>query len=190
MFDDISIDWLLGKEDGEIFEFSKFPSLVAAMDLATTIDDGILKFNMVLDGFIIEEIVEKLLNEYVISKKSVPENMILRMKRLVFNVTDGRFLMLLNEMLGKLKLTKSDNARDKIQEMIEGKLLHPLLSKPIFKESEKTAFEAWAENLSNEEAEFLVDNVAKIRDKLGELIPKISKANTSLDVAVMKKLTS
>lgn len=188
--DGISMDWLLGREEGEAIDFSKFPSFASAIDLAITSEDSILKFNTLLDSFIIEEIIEKLLNEYAQIKKEPPSNILTRMKRLLFNVTDGRFLMILDEMLGKIHLTKSTNAHDKIQELISGDLLHPLLSKPIFKKSEKVAFQAWAEDLSIEEAEFLVINASKIHEELKILIPKISKRNTSFDVTVMKKLTS
>jgi hypothetical protein len=185
-FDNISIDWLLGKDDGVVFEFSKFPTLVAAMDIATTTEEGVLRFNTFLDSFIIEEIIGKLLNSYLITKKEVPKNILKRITRVLFNVTEGRFLMLLDEMLGKIELTKSDNAHDKIQELISGDFLHPLLSKPAFKESEKMAFQAWAEDLSTEEAEFLVTNSVKIHESLKTLIPKISKRNSAFDVAVMK----
>lgn len=188
--DGISMDWLLGREEGEAMDFSKFPSFTSAIDLAIISEDSILKFNALLDSFIIEEIIEKLLHEYAESKKDVPNNIITRMKRLVFNVTDGRFLMLLDEMLGKIELTKSDNTHDKIQELISGDFLHPLLSKPAFKKSEKVAFQSWAEDLSKEEAEFLVSNAGKIHESLKTLIPKISKRNSSFDVTVMKKLTS
>lgn len=190
MMDKISIDWLLGKEDGERIEFSKFPSLVSAMELAVTTEDSILKFNTLLDGFIIEEIIEKLLNAYEASKANMPNTIITRIKRLLFNVTNGRFLMLLDEMLGKLKSTKTTKAKDRIQEITSGDLLHPFLSKPIFKKSEQVAFQAWVEDLSIEEAEFLVTNANQIRESLSAFIPKISKANTSFDVMVMKKLTS
>jgi hypothetical protein len=189
-FDHISIDWLLGKDDGAVFEFSKFPTLVAAMDLATTTDEGVLRFNAFLESFIIEEIIQKLLNKYANSKSKMPNNILARIKRLLFNVTEGRFLMLLDEMLGKVELTKSDNAHDKIQELISGDFLHPLLSKPAFKESEKMAFQAWAEDLSAEEAEFLVTNAGKIHESLKILVPKISNRNSAFDVAVMKKITA
>lgn len=188
--DNVSVDMLLGKEDGDVIEFSKFPTIVAAMDIATITEEGVLRLNALLDSFIIEEIIQKLLNEYANSKSKMPNNILTRMKRLLFNVTDGRFLMLLDEMLGKIELTKSDNAHDKIQELIGGDFLHPLLSKPAFKESEKMAFQAWVEDLSIEEAEFLVTNAVKIHESLKTLIPKISKRNSSFDVTVMKKLTS
>jgi hypothetical protein len=186
----LSIDWLLGKDDNEPINFSKLPSFIAAIDIASETEDGFLILNSLFDGFIIEQIIQKLLDAYVNSKKNMPNNIITRMKRLVFNVTDGRFLMLLDEMLGKIELTKSDNAHDKIQELISGDFLHPLLSKPAFKKSEKMAFQAWAEDLSAEEAEFLVSNAGKIHESLKTLIPKISKRNSSFDVTVMKKLTS
>lgn len=188
--DNVSVDMLLGKENGEIFKFSKFPSLIAAMDLATSTEEATLKFNTQLDSFIIEVIIGKLRSLYAISKRDIPKNLLKRTLSVLFNVTEGRFLMLLDEMLGKLKDVKSENARDKIQELISGDLLHPFLSKPIFKKSEKIAFQSWADDLSIEEAEFFVDNVDTIRNSLESLIPKISKANTSFDVRMMKKLTS
>ncbi|MDD2821333.1 MAG: helix-turn-helix domain-containing protein [Flavobacterium sp.] len=187
--DNISVDWLLAKEDHELFRFSEFPTLIAAIEIATTTEEGMLRFNVLLETFIIEEIIQKLLNKYAVSKSKMTNNFSTRIKRLLFNVTEGRFLMLLDEMLGKINLTKSDNAHDKIQELISGDFLHPLLSKPAFKESEKMAFQAWAEDLSAEEAEFLVINSVKIHESLKTLIPKISKRNSAFDVAVMKKIT-
>lgn len=188
--DGISMDWLLDREEGEAMDFSKFPSFASAIDLATTSEDSILKFNTLLDSFIIEEIIEKLLHEYAESKKDVPNNIITRMKRLLFNVTEGRFLMLLDEMLDKIDWKEGDDANAKIQEFISGDFFHPFFSKPAFKKSEKVAFQAWAEDLSKEEAEFLVKNADKIHKSLKILVPKISKRNSAFDVTVMKKLTS
>lgn len=188
--DKISIDWLLGKEDGETFDFSKLPSLDAAIDLASAIEDGMLKLNTALDSFIIEEIIEKLLHEYAERQKEIPKNIITKIKRLLFNVTNGRFLMLLNEMLGILASVEGASPQERIKEIVNGDLLHPIISKPIYKKSEKAAFQAWAESLSVEEAKFLVDKTEQIRSSLETLIPRISKANTSFDVKMIKRLTS
>jgi len=189
-FDKISLDWLLGKEDYEVFDFSKFPSLVAVKEIAMATEDGSLKFNALLDGFLIEDIIEKLLYVYAKTKENVPNNIITKMKRLLFNVTEGRFLMLLDEMISKISRTESIDAKDKIKEIVSGDILHSIISKPIFNRSEKASFQAWAEDLSVEEAEFLVTNADKIHESLKILIPKISKRNSAFDVAVMKKLTS
>lgn len=188
--DGISVDWLLGREEGETIDFSKFPSLISAIDAAKASSDSALRFNILLDGFILEEIIEKLLYEYAEIKKDVPNNILTRMKRLLFNVTDGRFLMLLDEMLGKIDGDESMNPKDKIKKMVSGDKLHTVMSKPAFSRAEKAAFQAWAEDLSIEEAEFLVNNAGKIHESLKTLIPKISKRNTSFDVTVMKKITS
>jgi hypothetical protein len=188
--DGISMDWLLGREEGDAVDFSKFPSFASAIDLAIISEDSILKFNTLLDSFIIEEIIEKLLYEYTESKKNVPNNIITRMKRFLFNVTDGRFLMLLDEMLGKIDSEKSSNPKDIIKEMVGGDKLHTVISKPAFSRPEKAAFQAWAEDLSMEEAEFLVNNAGEIHERLRTLIPKISKRNSSFDVTVMKKITA
>jgi len=186
----LSIDWLLGKDDNEPINFSKLPSFIAAIDIASETEDGFSILNSLFDGFIIEQIIQKLLDAYVNSKKNMPNNIITRMKRLLFNVTEGRFLMLLDEMLHKIDFKKGDDAHAKIQEFISGDFFHPFLSKPAFKKSEKVAFQAWAEDLSKEEAEFLLEKSEEIHEKLKILIPKISKRNSAFDVAVMKKFTS
>lgn len=188
-------EWLMTgegeKEDTEIVY--GLPSLSAALYIAKTNVDGINKLNALLDGFIIEQIIQKLLHfhsTYLQNKNSIID----RIKKVLFNVSEGRFLMMLDEMLSKLPIIDIQNqevdSKKIIYDLVEGEKLNSFLTKPIYKENEKAAFQLWAESLTDDEARFIINNSQNFKKELSILIPKISKNHTALDVSIMRKLTS
>jgi DNA-binding XRE family transcriptional regulator len=182
--------WLLTGQE-QLISINALKSINAAMSVAESTPHGIEQLNALLDLFILDRILEKLLNAVAHTKevkKLSSKSIFDKIKRTLLNVPDGKFLLILDEMLSKIKNCNSKTSKNILHEIIEGDKLHILWSQPLYKINEKDAFEFWIETLSEEECDFLVTNSEQISAQLSLIIPKLDKNYSKLDVIVNKKL--